>query len=153
MAQWPATRRYRALASCADPSSSVAIDISVFTAELGKPGFIAAPVLSIERRPIRSGKQTVTVVVECEVAVKRATDRIPQLAHPRHVRSTRRRAASASQWQCAHDVSDRATYTVYVAEQSCVPIGTRMRTIRDTLTIWLQIRSGATSMLVCELLS
>ncbi|HEX7842691.1 MAG TPA: M1 family aminopeptidase, partial [Kofleriaceae bacterium] len=39
-------------------------DIGVFTAEPGKPGFTAASVLSMERRPVHSGKQTVTVVVD-----------------------------------------------------------------------------------------
>jgi ABC-2 type transport system permease protein len=40
------------------------IDIGVFTAEPGKPGFTAASVLRLERRPIHSGKQTVTVMVD-----------------------------------------------------------------------------------------
>jgi ABC-2 type transport system permease protein len=39
-------------------------DIGVFTAEPGKPGFGKASVLAMERRPIHSGKQTVTLVVD-----------------------------------------------------------------------------------------
>lgn len=40
-----------------------AFDIGVFTAEPGKAGFSAASVLSLERLRIRSGKQSVTVLV------------------------------------------------------------------------------------------
>jgi aminopeptidase N len=39
-------------------------DIGVFAAEPGKPGFTADSVLFMERKPIRTGKQTVTVVVD-----------------------------------------------------------------------------------------
>lgn len=39
-------------------------DIGVFTAEPGKHGFTAASVLHMERHPIHSGKQAVTVVVD-----------------------------------------------------------------------------------------
>ncbi|MEO7733618.1 MAG: M1 family aminopeptidase, partial [Kofleriaceae bacterium] len=39
-------------------------DVGVFTAEPGKAGFTAASVLRMERRPIHSGKQTVTLVVD-----------------------------------------------------------------------------------------
>jgi aminopeptidase N len=39
-------------------------DVGVFAAEPGKPGFTPDSVLRMERRPIRSGKQTVTVVVD-----------------------------------------------------------------------------------------
>jgi aminopeptidase N len=39
-------------------------DIGVFTAEPGKPGFTAASVLAMDRRPVHSGKQTVTVIVD-----------------------------------------------------------------------------------------
>jgi len=39
-------------------------DLGVFTAEPGKPGFDAASVLYLQHRPIKSGKQTVTVVVD-----------------------------------------------------------------------------------------
>ena len=39
-------------------------DIGVFTAEPGKAGFTAASVLVLEHRPIRTGKQVVTVVVD-----------------------------------------------------------------------------------------
>jgi ABC-2 type transport system permease protein len=39
-------------------------DIGVFTAEPGSPGFTADAVLAMERRPIRTGAQTVTVVVD-----------------------------------------------------------------------------------------
>jgi ABC-2 type transport system permease protein len=39
-------------------------DVGVFTAEPGKAGFTAAAVLRMERRPIHSGKQTVTLVVD-----------------------------------------------------------------------------------------
>jgi ABC-2 type transport system permease protein len=36
----------------------------VFAAEPGTPGFTADSVLAMERRPIHTGKQTVTVVVD-----------------------------------------------------------------------------------------
>jgi ABC-2 type transport system permease protein len=39
-------------------------DVGVFTAAPGSPGFAAASVLRMERRPIHSGKQTVTLVVD-----------------------------------------------------------------------------------------
>lgn len=39
-------------------------DIGVFTAEPGAAGFTAGSVLVMERRPIKTGKQTVTVVVD-----------------------------------------------------------------------------------------
>ena len=39
-------------------------DIGVFDAEPGRPGYTAASVLSFERKPIHTGKQTVTVVVD-----------------------------------------------------------------------------------------
>jgi aminopeptidase N len=39
-------------------------DIGVFTAEPGTSGFTAASVLYMQRRPIKSGTQTVTVVVD-----------------------------------------------------------------------------------------
>jgi hypothetical protein len=39
-------------------------DIGVFTAQPGTSGFTADSVLSMERKPLRSGKQTVTVVVD-----------------------------------------------------------------------------------------
>jgi aminopeptidase N/ABC-type transport system involved in multi-copper enzyme maturation permease subunit len=41
-----------------------AIDIGVFTAEPGKQGFSKDSVLLMERRPIRSGRQEITVVVK-----------------------------------------------------------------------------------------
>jgi len=41
-----------------------AIDIGVFTSEPGKKGFSDEGVLFLERRPIRSGTQTITVVVD-----------------------------------------------------------------------------------------
>jgi aminopeptidase N len=41
-----------------------AIDIGVFTAEPGRPGFTKASVLSMERQRVRSGRQTLTVVVD-----------------------------------------------------------------------------------------
>lgn len=41
-----------------------AFDVGVFSAEPGRPGYSAASVLSFERQRIRSGKQTVTVVVD-----------------------------------------------------------------------------------------
>jgi len=40
-----------------------AFDVGAFTAEPGKPGFTAASVLSMQRQQIRSGVQTVTLVV------------------------------------------------------------------------------------------
>jgi ABC-2 type transport system permease protein len=39
-------------------------DIGVFTAEPGKPGFTNDSVLAMERKPIRTGKQTITLVVD-----------------------------------------------------------------------------------------
>jgi len=41
-----------------------AFDVGVFTAEPGKAGFTAASVLRMERRPIHTGKQSVTLVVD-----------------------------------------------------------------------------------------
>jgi ABC-2 type transport system permease protein len=41
-----------------------ALDIGVFTSQPGKRGFTAEGILSLERQRIRSGKQTLTVVVE-----------------------------------------------------------------------------------------
>jgi ABC-2 type transport system permease protein len=43
-----------------------AVDIGVFTAEPGRPGFTKASVLSMEHQQVRSGRQTVTVVVDQE---------------------------------------------------------------------------------------
>ena len=42
------------------------IDIGVFTAEPGKPGFTADSVLHLQHRPVRSGRQTITLVVDDE---------------------------------------------------------------------------------------
>jgi len=39
-------------------------DIGVFSAEPGRPGYTAQSVLSFARQDIRSGRQTVTVVVD-----------------------------------------------------------------------------------------
>jgi ABC-2 type transport system permease protein len=39
-------------------------DIGVFTAEPGKAGFAAASVLAMEQRPVHTGSQTVTIVVD-----------------------------------------------------------------------------------------
>jgi ABC-2 type transport system permease protein len=39
-------------------------DVGVFAAEPGKPGFTAGSVLYLQRHPLHSGKQTVTVVVD-----------------------------------------------------------------------------------------
>jgi aminopeptidase N len=39
-------------------------DVGVFTAEPGKPGFTADSVLAMEHRPIHTGRQTVTLVVD-----------------------------------------------------------------------------------------
>jgi hypothetical protein len=41
-------------------------DVGVFTAEPGKKGFMAASVLSFERRTLHSGSQTITVEVAAE---------------------------------------------------------------------------------------
>lgn len=39
-------------------------ELGVFNAEPGKPGFTAASVLHFERRPLKSGRQTLTAVVD-----------------------------------------------------------------------------------------
>ncbi|MEQ1805051.1 MAG: M1 family aminopeptidase, partial [Burkholderiaceae bacterium] len=39
-------------------------DVGVFTAEPGKKGFVAASVLAFQRMPIKSGKQSVTLIVK-----------------------------------------------------------------------------------------
>jgi hypothetical protein len=43
-----------------------AFDVGVFTREPGKKGFTAEGILSLERQRVRSGKQTLTVVVDRE---------------------------------------------------------------------------------------
>ena len=39
------------------------VDIGVFTQQPGKKGFNKASILLLERRPVRGGKQTITVTV------------------------------------------------------------------------------------------
>ncbi len=48
------------------PLTQDAFDIGVFSAEPGKKGFNREAVLAMERRPLKSGKQTVQIVVERE---------------------------------------------------------------------------------------
>ena len=43
-------------------------DIGVFSAEPGRPGYTKEAVLSFERRQVKTGKQTVTLVVDKEPA-------------------------------------------------------------------------------------
>jgi hypothetical protein len=40
------------------------LDVGLFTAEPGKTGFSNSKVIDVERRPIRSGVQTITLIAD-----------------------------------------------------------------------------------------